>query len=120
MHHNFGRVGCRENGSGKAHNAVHCKCIWRQQFVYSGNQGYGSCDKSAFGELRKCENAEEQQFFAIWEILRDSVQFARRACGSEHQQLLAREVESGWADYERAEFSYFLPVHEGGIVKLSR
>lgn len=59
MHNHFRRIGSRQNRSGETYYAVHCECIWRQQFLHPGDQGYGSRDESSAGELRKCEDAEE-------------------------------------------------------------
>lgn len=98
-HHIWG-VGSRENGSRQAYNAVHRQCIRRERFFDPGDQRDGVGYKSVTGIIRQCEDAQEQQFFSVWEVPGTAIQRAGRTCRSKHYELSFGEIESRGSDYE--------------------
>lgn len=60
MRHHYGRIGCREDGGGQAHNAVHCGGVRRPGQWNSGDQGHGAGHESSVGEFWMCKDSTQQ------------------------------------------------------------
>lgn len=100
MRYHFRGVRSRENRGGETDNAVHSKCVWRHRFVHTTDQGHGPGYEPAARIFRECEDFEEQQLIAIWEISGITIQCAGGTGWGQHNELLAGEVKSCWTDYE--------------------